>query len=409
MAIVYQRQAVPDLPKAGLPQEAAQYYFVGGVALLMAALAVHVQGILSLQHAQTFLMGGLLGYVLYRTSFGFTGPWKNLIVKGRGMGTRKTLLMLAACTMVILTVNALWGYPMTVHPVGWALLFGAFLFGVGMQLGGCCGSGTAWVAGGGSARVAITLVFFIVGSVWGSVDAPYYWSWAKFGRFAMAEEFGYAGAVAGTLAMIAAFWMVTVWREKALHGSLEGYTAPPETPLRRVIYGPWSPYVGGVVIGALCGLVVVVTLQPWGITFGYTLYGVKILTALGFDVTTWTGALASQPFWGADWAKNAIAEPLWQNNAANMNIGIVLGSAIASGLVGKWHPSLKGIPVTSLVAAAIGGVLMGYGARISTGCNIGAMVNGIASGSAHGWAWMAAAFAGTMLGVRLRPIFKVAD
>ena len=409
MATVYQRQTVPDLPKAGLPHEDAQLYFVGGVALLIAVLAVYVENILSLQHAQNFLMGGLLGYVLYRTSFGFTGPWKNFIVKGRGMGTRKTLVMLGICAITIMTLNAVGGYGMTVHPVGWALLFGAFMFGVGMQLGGCCGSGTAWVAGGGSARVAITLVFFIVGSVWGSVDAPFYWGWAKFGRFAMVEEFGYFGAIVATLAIITAFWLVTVWREKALHGSLETYTAAPETPVRRVLYGPWSPYVGGAVMGLLCGLVVVATLQPWGITFGYTLYGVKILTALGFDVTTWQGGLASFPFWGADWAKGAIAEPFWQNNAANMNIGIILGSALAAGLVGKWHPSLKGIPFSSLLAAALGGILMGYGARISTGCNIGAMVNGIASGSLHGWVWMAAAFAGTMLGVKLRPLFKIAD
>jgi hypothetical protein len=225
----------------------------------------------------------------------------------------------------------------------------------------------------------------------------------------MVEEFGYFGAIVATLAVLAAFWLVTVWREKALHGALETYTASPETPVRRVLYGPWSPYFGGALMGLLCGLVVVVTLQPWGITFGYTLYGVKILAALGLDVTTWQGLLASSPFWGADWAHAAIAEPFWQNNAANMNIGIILGSAVAAGLVGKWHPSLKGIPLTSLLAAAVGGLLMGYGARISTGCNIGAMVNGIASGSLHGWVWMAAAFVGTMAGVRLRPIFRVAD
>jgi hypothetical protein len=47
---------------------------------------------------------------------------------------------------------------------------------------------------------------------------------------------------------------------------------------------------------------------------------------------------------------------------------------------------------------------MGYGARISTGCNIGAMVVGIASGSLHGWAWMALAFLGSIAGVLARPV-----
>ena len=37
---------------------------------------------------------------------------------------------------------------------------------------------------------------------------------------------------------------------------------------------------------------------------------------------------------------------------------------------------------------------MGYGARLAFGCNIGALFSGIASGSLHGWLWMAAALAG---------------
>jgi hypothetical protein len=48
---------------------------------------------------------------------------------------------------------------------------------------------------------------------------------------------------------------------------------------------------------------------------------------------------------------------------------------------------------------------MGYGARLSFGCNIGALFSGIASGSLHGWVWFAAAFAGSFVGIALRPIF----
>ena len=47
--------------------------------------------------------------------------------------------------------------------------------------------------------------------------------------------------------------------------------------------------------------------------------------------------------------------------------------------------------------------MMGYGARLGFGCNIGAMVGGIASGSLHGWLWLATAFVGSMLTIPLRP------
>jgi hypothetical protein len=90
-----------------------------------------------------------------------------------------------------------------------------------------------------------------------------------------------------------------------------------------------------------------------------------------------------------------------------MNFGIVLGALLAAGLAGKFAPVAK-IPWKSALAAGIGGLLMGYGARLAYGCNIGAYFSGIASGSLHGWLWLVAALAGNALGVKLRPWFGLA-
>jgi hypothetical protein len=62
-------------------------------------------------------------------------------------------------------------------------------------------------------------------------------------------------------------------------------------------------------------------------------------------------------------------------------------------------------PLKSVAAAAIGGLLMGWGARLGFGCNIGAFVGGVASGSLHGWLWFLAALPGCLVGIRLRPLF----
>jgi len=48
---------------------------------------------------------------------------------------------------------------------------------------------------------------------------------------------------------------------------------------------------------------------------------------------------------------------------------------------------------------------MGIGARLSTGCNIGAFFSGMASGSLHGLMWIVFAIPGNALGARLRPWF----
>ena len=52
---------------------------------------------------------------------------------------------------------------------------------------------------------------------------------------------------------------------------------------------------------------------------------------------------------------------------------------------------------------------MGIGARLAGGCNIGAYLAGIASGSLHGWMWGAVALPGTWVGLRLRPLFGLGN
>jgi hypothetical protein len=83
---------------------------------------------------------------------------------------------------------------------------------------------------------------------------------------------------------------------------------------------------------------------------------------------------------------------------------MILGAMAAAAAT---HPFARGAwpPAKSLAAAALGGLLMGWGARIGFGCNIGAFFGGVASGSLHGWLWLAAALVGSLIGIRLRPLF----
>jgi uncharacterized membrane protein YedE/YeeE len=87
-----------------------------------------------------------------------------------------------------------------------------------------------------------------------------------------------------------------------------------------------------------------------------------------------------------------------------MDLGLMLGAMGAAGLAGRFAPTWRG-STRSALAATLGGVLLGYGARIAYGCNIGAFFSGVASGSLHGWAWLVAAFIGNIVGTRFRPRF----
>jgi hypothetical protein len=44
---------------------------------------------------------------------------------------------------------------------------------------------------------------------------------------------------------------------------------------------------------------------------------------------------------------------------------------------------------------------------LAYGCNIGAFFSGVASGSLHGWVWILCAVAGNLIGIRLRPLFRL--
>ena len=86
----------------------------------------------------------------------------------------------------------------------------------------------------------------------------------------------------------------------------------------------------------------------------------------------------------------------------------MIGAAVAAAAAGAWkiHSS---IPWRTAVAAILGGVLMGVGARMAGGCNIGAYLGGISTGSLHGWLWGVFALGGTWVGLKLRPLFGLAN
>jgi uncharacterized membrane protein YedE/YeeE len=137
--------------------------------------------------------------------------------------------------------------------------------------------------------------------------------------------------------------------------------------------------------------------RPWGITSAFALWGSKIAAAFGADVASWG-------YWQVPARAQALRASVFADITSVMDFGIILGALLASGLAGKFKPGWK-LPPRSLLAAVLGGLLLGYGARLAYGCNIGAYFSGIASSSVHGWLWLGAAFLGSMLGTSLRPWF----
>ncbi len=115
---------------------------VGTAAVLFATGMVYLTRTVHIQQAMLFLVGGVIGLLLYHASFGFTSSWRVFIADRRGTGLRAQMLMLAAACLLFFPVLAS-GTPIftdsvrgNVDPLGLSVAAGAFLFGIGMQLGG---------------------------------------------------------------------------------------------------------------------------------------------------------------------------------------------------------------------------------------------------------------------------------
>jgi uncharacterized membrane protein YedE/YeeE len=350
-----------------------------GTAVLIALVALDGQP----ASAALIILGFALGVAFLKAEFSFTAAWRRFLVKGEAGGLLAALLLIAVAATVIVPVAALVpGFGGAIAPIGPSLVIGAFVFGIGMQLANGCGSGTLYTAGGGSGRMLIALALFIVGSVIGSLHLPAFLALGGIDPILASHYFGPWGGLAVTLASIAMIALIIV----AIAHS-RGQSFRP-TPLL---------IIGAIAIGLISVGVFLAGHHPWSVTFGFTVWGAKFAALAGFD-------FSAAEFWQWPGPKRALAESILSDTSSLTDLGMILG-AMAAAAAAKPFARSAWPPVRSLVAAAIGGLLMGWGARIGFGCNIGAFVGGVASGSLHGWIWFAAALAGCAIGIRLRPLF----
>jgi uncharacterized membrane protein YedE/YeeE len=369
------------LPSAELPRLDWPFFIAAllGTAVLVALVGLDGQP----ASAALIILGFALGVAFLKAEFSFTAAWRRFLVSGEAGGLIGALLLIAVAALVIVPVATLVpGFGGAIAPIGPSLVIGAFVFGIGMQLANGCGSGTLYTAGGGSGRMLIALALFVVGSVIGSLHLPAFLALGGIDPVLASDYFGAWGGLAVTLASIAALAFVIVAIARA----------------RGANYKP-RPLIltGGIVIGLLSIGVFLAGHHPWSVTFGFTVWGARLASLAGFD-------FSHAEFWQWPGPKRALTESILSDTSSLTNLGMILG-AMAAAAATKPFARTAWPPARSLIAAALGGLLMGWGARIGFGCNIGAFVGGVASGSLHGWIWFAAALAGCAIGIRLRPLF----
>lgn len=339
----------------------------------------------SIRQSLLFIVGIGLGGILAGGRFGFTTGWRNLIDQRDASGMLAQLLLLAVAAAISMPLLA--AFPGELNaalgPPSISLLIGALVFGAAMQIADGCGSGTLYKAGLGISLNMALLPMFALGSFLGSAHLSWWLGLGSIKPISLVSEFGASGALIITyLGLFAIAFAAWRWSKTA---------AAPRTLFNKKLL------LAAVALALLAVLVLVIGGQPWGVVYGFGLWAAKIAQATHlFDPAT-------NVFWSQPVNATALQQSVFLDLTSITNIGILAGALwiAARKKTGDTNP----LTAKQWMIGIIAGFLLGYSSRLAFGCNVGAMVSGISTGSVHGWIWVAMAFTGSLFGVRLRRHF----
>jgi len=363
-----------------------------------------------------FLIGLGFGFALVRASMGFAGSVNRLSRIGSAQLASALLGMFVFTATV--TSFVLYGdesaYKLNIYPINIGLILGGLMFGFGMALSSCCATGSLTDLAGGFSRASVTILFLSIGVFFGfSYQGTASWikiSWftsatgatSKGGVFLpdlfLFDGFnGYLGAILLTALFAYLIHLLAKGYEKKL-GMM------PNTPQQltnktklfsyeSLFIKPWSMKFSAVVVGLLFVTLLEVSHKGWSATSPFGAWFAKILILVGVDVESIS-----------EYTTRSISffnTPLLESGTSLQNFGIILGTVIALLLAGTFSQKfITGLKITRLafIIYAFGGFSMGFGTRLSNGCNVGALFTPIAEFSLSGWLYLIFVVAGGFAG-----------
>lgn len=403
--------------------------FVGILVLVLMIVFANFLSTRDTKLALFLLTGLMLGYVFSRSRYGFAGSVRKIYFTGNGALTRALLLMFALSIIATAGIHfgaaqkgAMVAYKAVegdaiipgsgfVQPASLATIIGGIIFGIGMIFGGCCASGTLTDVGEGEGRAWIVVLFFAIGGIIGTIAEPW-WKESVFKKVGiqvyLPDVFGYIGAVLISLFLLLLIYIFTRKyeekrkREGTYIGEIyeewqkplpkpENYKFFSKETYHKFFVERWSFITGAVLTALIFIFIINTTGSSWGASGPYTLWGVWLFQKIGID-------FASNPALAG--SVEAVNNGLMNHSVSIRNIGMIFGATIAMLLAGnfKFNFDFKG---KDILFYAIGGVLMGYGAKVAGGCNAGALYSGIANFSLSGWFFLVSMTVGGVIGSKI--------
>lgn len=338
------------------------------------------------------LIGGLLGATLNYFQYGFSSSFRSLILEKRTAGMRAIIWLLAIAIVLFAPLLALqnWNeqtFTGFIRPLSLAIPLGAFIFGIGMQIGCGCTSGTLNRVGQLQALSLSTLMFMILG---GTVAAYTFADWNTLPviePFAFQIQFGWLLGLLIQLLLLAGLYIFLKRLEQKHHLD---YQPLVNTQKNIALAHPFL--IAAISLAFLNASLLFVSGTPWSISSIFPYWGTRLIDLMNLPID-WT-------FWDYSMENTTRMEQgVFENSVSLTTMGVILGALVVS-LV---KPRVKvSITLKGLSGSIVGGTIMGFGAVMASGCNIGAFFSGIASGSLHGWVWFVFALLGNFIGLAIR-------
>ncbi|KAF0187738.1 MAG: YeeE/YedE family [Desulfobulbaceae bacterium] len=151
----------------------------------------------------------------------------------------------------------------------------------------------------------------------------------------------------------------------------------------------WNATITGVLV-AFLSVMIMAWWRPWGAVGAIRNWGDWIM----YGITSLTGAEFSFFSYYVKAPKS-----IFQDSGSIIGIGFVTGAFISACLGRDFAFRIP--PYREMIKAMIAGVLMGIGATLAGGCNVGGMYNAIGNLAANGFTMWIGLVAGVLLGLKL--------
>ncbi|PHS35089.1 MAG: YeeE/YedE family protein [Alkaliphilus sp.] len=155
----------------------------------------------------------------------------------------------------------------------------------------------------------------------------------------------------------------------------------------------WGYVAGAVLLSVVQVITLASTGSPWGVSGPLMNWGAWTFRLFGGNVNNWHR-------FSSVGAQATLDAGFFSDPGTIRNLALIFGALLATLLASQFK--IKKIKSKKqIIAAVLGGFMMGYGARLAAGCNIGALFSGIASLSLSGWVFALFLFFGAVAGSKI--------